>query len=91
LALALRLYHLDGQSLWADEGNSAALAGRPFAVIAEQAALDIHPPLYYWLLKIWCSLFGQSDRCFSRWVWWSWCTRWARNSPAPLPAWPPPC
>jgi hypothetical protein len=61
LALALRLYHLDGQSLWADEGNSAALAGRPFAVIAEQAALDIHPPLYYWLLKIWCSLFGQSE------------------------------
>ncbi|MGC8827339.1 MAG: glycosyltransferase family 39 protein, partial [Anaerolineae bacterium] len=61
LALALRLYRLDGQSLWADEGNSAALAGRPFAVIAEQAALDIHPPLYYWLLKIWCSFFGRGE------------------------------
>ncbi len=61
LAIALRLYRLDGQSLWADEGNSAALAGRPFPVIAQQAALDIHPPLYYWLLKIWCSLFGQRE------------------------------
>lgn len=61
LALALRLYRLDGQSLWADEGNSAALAGRSFSLIAQQAALDIHPPLYYWLLKIWCSLFGQSE------------------------------
>lgn len=58
LALFLRVYRLEGQSFWADEGNSVALAGRPFAVIARDAALDIHPPLYYFLLKIWASLFG---------------------------------
>lgn len=61
LAFALRMYHLDGQSLWADEGNSAALAGRPFPVIAQQAALDIHPPLYYFLLKLWRALFGDGE------------------------------
>ncbi|MDH7487431.1 MAG: archaemetzincin family Zn-dependent metalloprotease [Anaerolineae bacterium] len=61
LALALRLYRLDGQSLWADEGNSAALAGRPLAQIARDAAHDIHPPLYYWLLHGWTRLFGTSE------------------------------
>ncbi len=46
LATALRFYRLDGQSLWADEGNSVALAGRSLAGITYGAAYDIHPPLY---------------------------------------------
>jgi len=61
LALFLRAYRLDGQSLWADEGNSAALAGRPFAVIAAAAAQDIHPPLYYFCLRVWTRLCGTSE------------------------------
>ena len=61
LALSLRAYHLDGQSLWADEGNSAALAGRSLAQIAHDSAHDIHPPLYYWLLHGWTGLLGTSE------------------------------
>ncbi len=61
LALALRGYRLDGQSLWADEGNSAALASRPLAQIAHDSAHDIHPPLYYWLLHGWTRLAGTSE------------------------------
>jgi mannosyltransferase len=61
LALGLRAYRLDGQSLWADEGNSSALAGRPFAEISRDAALDIHPPLYYFLLRIWTQLAGATE------------------------------
>lgn len=61
LALFVRLYRLDAQSLWADEGNSAALAGRPFATIARHAALDIHPPLYYFCLRVWTQVFGNSE------------------------------
>ncbi|MBC8450440.1 MAG: glycosyltransferase family 39 protein, partial [Chloroflexi bacterium] len=61
LALALRAYRLDGQSLWADEGNSAALAGRSLAQIAHDSAHDIHPPLYYWLLHGWTPLFGSNE------------------------------
>lgn len=53
LAAGLRLYHLDGSSLWSDEGNTWALLGRSFAQIARDAAADIHPPGYYWLLKLW--------------------------------------
>lgn len=61
LATALRFYRLDGQSLWADEGNSVALAGRSLAVITYGAAYDIHPPLYYYLLHFWVLLFGNSE------------------------------
>ncbi len=60
-AAALRFYRLGAQSLWSDEGNSLALAQRSFADIAARTAFDIHPPFYYWLLKIWTSLFGLSE------------------------------
>jgi mannosyltransferase len=61
LALSLRFYRLDGQSLWADEGNSAALAARNLATITRDAARDIHPPLYYYLLHFWVRIFGNSE------------------------------
>ena len=60
LALFLRFYCLTCSSLWHDEGNSWALAQRSFAQIAQDAAADIHPPGYYWLLKLWTALFGIS-------------------------------
>lgn len=52
-AAALRFYALDASSLWSDEGNTWALVQRDFAAIAHDAAADIHPPGYYWLLKLW--------------------------------------
>ena len=61
LATFFRFYHLPGQSLWSDEGNSVALARRSLAEIARRTAFDIHPPFYYWLLKIWTGLFGDSE------------------------------
>lgn len=61
LALALRSFRLDGQSLWSDEGVSVALAQRDLATIARDAAHDIHPPLYYYLLHFWARLFGTSE------------------------------
>ncbi|RME78262.1 MAG: hypothetical protein D6784_02655 [Chloroflexi bacterium] len=61
LAAWLRFYRLAGQSLWSDEGNSAALAEHTFAEIARRTAFDIHPPLYYWLLKIWTAAFSSTE------------------------------
>jgi mannosyltransferase len=61
LAAALRFYRLDAQSLWNDEGTSVALARRDLRTIAQDAALDIHPPLYYWLLSGWVRLAGTSE------------------------------
>lgn len=61
LAALLRAYNLSGQSLWADEGNSAVLARYSLVEIAQRTAFDIHPPLYYWLLKGWTAMFGSSE------------------------------
>ncbi len=60
LAALLRFHALTASSLWSDEGNTWALMGRGFAQIAVDAAGDIHPPGYYWLLKLWTLLFGES-------------------------------
>jgi len=60
LAVGLRFYRLDGSSLWSDEGNTWALLGRSFTQIAQDAAADIHPPGYYWLLKLWSMMAGTS-------------------------------
>ena len=61
MALGLRLYRLDGQSLWYDEGVSAFMTTRDPAEIARAAAADIHPPLYYWLLAAWAVPFGRGE------------------------------
>lgn len=61
VAAVARFSRLGAQSLWSDEGNSVALAQRSFAEIAIRTAHDIHPPLYYWLLKIWVAGWGDSE------------------------------
>ncbi|MCB0086941.1 MAG: glycosyltransferase family 39 protein [Caldilineaceae bacterium] len=60
LSALLRFYALGASSLWSDEGNTWALTERSFAQIAVDAAADIHPPGYYWLLKLWTQLGGHS-------------------------------
>ena len=60
LAAFLRFYHLDASSLWSDEGNTWALIQRSFGEISRAAAADIHPPGFYWLLKLWSIPFGVS-------------------------------
>ena len=60
LAGTLRFYALDASSLWSDEGNTWALISRSVSQIARNAAADIHPPGYYWVLKGWTLIFGDS-------------------------------
>ncbi|MFC2037635.1 glycosyltransferase family 39 protein, partial [Chloroflexota bacterium] len=62
LALGLRLYRLDAQSLWYDEGFSAYLARMNPAEITDRTAADIQPPLYYYLLHGWIKLLGDEER-----------------------------
>jgi uncharacterized membrane protein len=61
LAAALRWFRIDAQSLWYDEGISAFQLTRSFPDIVRAAALDTHPPGYYWTLKAWADLFGGSE------------------------------
>lgn len=71
LAAALRFAYLDTQSFWNDEGNSARLSERTISLIIEGTASDIHPPLYYLLLRGWRELVGETEfglRSFSAFV-----------------------
>ncbi|MBC7234887.1 MAG: glycosyltransferase family 39 protein [Chloroflexi bacterium] len=61
LAAMLRFYRLGAQSFWNDEGTSVALALRDLATITRNAAHDIHPPFYYYLLHGWIRLFGAGE------------------------------
>jgi mannosyltransferase len=61
LAAALRWFRIDAQSLWYDEGISAHQLTRSFPEILRAAALDTHPPLYYWTLKAWGDTLGASE------------------------------
>lgn len=61
LATAVRLHLLGAQSLWNDEGSAYVQATRTFTDIAENAARDIHPPGYYWMLAVWRTLTGSSE------------------------------
>nr|WP_290665980.1 glycosyltransferase family 39 protein [Ardenticatena sp.] len=58
LAAALRAHALDAQPLWWDEGYSVFFATEPLPRLVELTSLDIHPPLYYVLLKGWFALAG---------------------------------
>ena len=48
-------------SIWFDEAFGAYMIRYNFFDIARYTAADVHPPLYYWLLKIWGMLFGNTD------------------------------
>ncbi len=61
MATGLRFYQIDSQSFWNDEGNSARLSERSLELIIEGTASDIHPPLYYVLLRGWRELLGEHE------------------------------
>jgi len=61
LAFLLRLYRLDQQGLWYDEGFSVYLARMSLGEITARTASDIHPPLFYYLLHLWLGPFGDSE------------------------------
>ncbi len=61
VAFALRVFHIQFQSLWYDEAFSVYLAHMSLADITARTAADIQPPLYYYLLHFWVVLAGESE------------------------------
>jgi uncharacterized membrane protein len=61
-AAALRVYHLDFQSLWIDELFSVVFSGPDLSIseIAAAWANDVHPLGYPLLLHAWLLVFGNS-------------------------------
>ncbi len=57
LAAILRFYHLATQEVWLDEAFSGLLVQRP--AILPLIASESNPPLYWLILKGFCSVFGN--------------------------------
>jgi len=58
---ALRIHRTGDRAVWWDEGWSVWLARHSLIAIAQEAAHDVHPPLYFWLLHGWRLLLGDSE------------------------------
>jgi mannosyltransferase len=58
--LLLRLQTASTRSIWFDEAWSWRMSRFPLAELIEHTAADVHPPLYYLLLKAWTAAFGDS-------------------------------
>jgi mannosyltransferase len=56
----LRLAFITQKNLWFDEIFSWHLSTETFLDITWGTSADIHPPLYYYMLKIWMTAFGDS-------------------------------
>ena len=60
LLFALLVPTLDAQSIWWDEGISLHLATSPWRDVITNRAANIHPPLYFFALKVWVGLVGST-------------------------------
>lgn len=55
----LRFYNNTAVALWHDEAFSALYIRYSWSEMMYRIGLDVHPPLYYWILRIWSYAFGQ--------------------------------
>ena len=61
LAIFLRFYCIEHQNIWFDESYSWDQTHNSiFQIIKYSAQWDVHPPLYYIILKYWISILGDS-------------------------------
>ncbi len=58
--IGIRSWHVTARSLWFDEAFSWRLIQFPLAEMIDRDQADVHPPLYYILLKGWSVVFGSS-------------------------------
>ncbi len=58
-AAALRFYNNTAVALWHDEAFSALYIKYSWGEMMYRIGLDVHPPLYYWVLRLWSYVFGN--------------------------------
>src|SRR5471032_1629363 len=59
LAMAVRFYGLTASAIWGDEASSLLLSEYAMEDLWFHAAHDVHPPLYFFMLRGWIELFGD--------------------------------
>lgn len=61
LGIVLRLYLLGRNELWLDEAHSIFIAGNSLGQVIKNLTWDGHPPLYFFLMLGWKTVFGESE------------------------------
>jgi len=61
LSAFLMFWRINKWSFWFDESYTSALLNTNFSEILKLTSLDVHPPLYYFVLYVWSWVFGASD------------------------------
>lgn len=59
LTSLISLGNMSRWSIWFDEAFSAMIIRHSFFDIARYTISDVHPPLYYWTLKLWSMIWGD--------------------------------
>lgn len=59
--VVLTVWTITKFSIWFDEAFGVYLIKYNFIDIGRYTATDVHPPMYYWILKVWASIFGTSE------------------------------
>lgn len=68
VAIFSRVAHSLSREFWYDEAFTGILIRQPWKEMIQMVKSDIHPPLYYMLLKAWSAVFGHETfalRAFS--------------------------
>lgn len=60
IVVAVEIFNLTTISLWHDESFSALLIKYDFGEMIARIKMDVHPPLYYILLREWSAFLGNS-------------------------------
>lgn len=60
ILLAINSVRIFNDSIWGDEGFSIMLATSDISYLIDRTARDVHPPLYYLLLKGFYNVFGAT-------------------------------
>ena len=60
LAAALRVYQINDRDFWYDEAFTGIAVKERFHDMMTMIINDVHPPLYYWSVKLFASFFNYS-------------------------------
>jgi len=60
-AFGLRLAKITSQSFWYDEGWTSFAIQQDWQTMQQLLLSDNHPPAYFYMLKLWCTLTGFND------------------------------
>ncbi len=60
LLIALHFVRIFDNNFWGDEAYTIRLSQMDFTEMLKETAADVHPPLYYLIVQIFCKLLGYS-------------------------------